>query len=312
VATVDDTSPDTNVSGIATSSITIEGTTGTADIEALDNNRAGNATLTVQDQSANFNVSNVSPDGASVTQGDNISTVSADIENTGQLDGTQDIEFQIDTNGDDQLDTTLATNSSFSVDAGETRTVTFSNIPTDSLSAGTYTHGVVSDDGQATASITITEPGTTLGTLNVSLSPDTVTANQSTDVTVTVTNDSSGNAVPDADVSISSLGLSNTTDSNGEATLSVNASSTGSLTVDATASGFQSANTSITVQAGGGVTVPSNPSYDPTNTVAAQFDSDKDGNITQPELGAAGQQYLNNALTQTELGRVGQGYLASQ
>lgn len=104
----------------------------------------------------NFEVSNVAPDGASVEEGTDI-TVTAEIENTGSADGTQDIEFRLDTNGNGTLESseTLATNDSFSVDAGETRTVTFADVSTDGLSNDTFTHGVFSDDSDATATLTV-------------------------------------------------------------------------------------------------------------------------------------------------------------
>ena len=104
-----------------------------------------------------------------------------------------------------------------------------------------------SSDSQS-ATLTVTPADVELGTLDVSLSQQNVTANEEDDVTVTVTNASSGDAVEDASVSISDLELSDTTDADGEAVLTVNTSQTGQYTIDVSADGFEDASTTLTVQ----------------------------------------------------------------
>jgi surface glycoprotein (TIGR04207 family) len=106
---------------------------------------------------ATFDVSEVSPDGATVTVGDAI-TVTADVENTGDESGEQTVEFRLDTddNGTLEADEELA-NKSVSLDSGENTTVTFEDVSTDALpnETITYDHGVFSEDDEDTATVTV-------------------------------------------------------------------------------------------------------------------------------------------------------------
>jgi hypothetical protein len=109
-----------------------------------------------------------------------------------------------------------------------------------------------SANGQDTATTPITvEQDTTLDTLNVDLAPSTVTATEETDVTVTVTNQSNGEPVDGASVDISDLGLSGTTDADGEVTFSVNESVADDYAVEVSADGY----TDITPDMGVNLTV---------------------------------------------------------
>lgn len=83
--------------------------------------------------------------------------------------------------------------------------------------------------------------------LNLSLSTQTITANSDNDVTATVTNNSTGEAVKGASVRVPSLDVSNQTGGDGETTLSITPSSTGTLTVKATTDGYTDATTTLTV-----------------------------------------------------------------
>jgi hypothetical protein len=113
------------------------------------------ATIEVEDDDpADFQVSNLDAPG-SATQGDAID-VSADVTNTGDETGTQTVEFRIDLNQDGTLsEDEVLTSQTVELDAGETETVTFADLDTSPLAAGTYTHGVFTDDDSATAQITI-------------------------------------------------------------------------------------------------------------------------------------------------------------
>jgi hypothetical protein len=150
-------SSDTGQNGVASVNVSAD-SEGTANLTATLNGEDATEQITVADTAANFAVSNVSPDGANVTQGDLID-VTAEINNTGDANGTQTVEFRLDTSGNDELEAgeELA-NQSVSLDAGENTTVTFEDIDTSVLpnQTVTYTHGVVSEDDQATASINIT------------------------------------------------------------------------------------------------------------------------------------------------------------
>jgi PKD repeat protein len=105
-------------------------------------------TMTVEElQEPFFEVSSLdAPD--EVAQGDDI-TVTATVTNTGELTGTKTVSFEFDgatvDSEDVELDPGASTDVSFTVSSGE-------------ISAGTYTHGVVTEDGNATADITITPP----------------------------------------------------------------------------------------------------------------------------------------------------------
>jgi hypothetical protein len=114
--------------------------------------------ITVKQALANFAVSNVTPDGANVTAGDEID-ISATVENTGGENGTQSVEFRIlPGDGNTSIANASATVSqNVTLDAGNSTTVTFENVSTAGLSTGEFTHGVFSANDSATAPITIEE-----------------------------------------------------------------------------------------------------------------------------------------------------------
>ncbi|WP_254280247.1 CARDB domain-containing protein [Haloarcula marina] len=148
------------------------------------------ATITIEPvpDPANFDVSNLAAPG-SATQGDLID-VSADVTNTGDESATQTVEFRIDTDGDDQLDDESALASEeVTLDGGDSTTVDFTNIDTSGLTPGDYTHGVVSDDDSASASITI-EPVPDPANFDVSNldAPASATQGDTIDVSADVTN----------------------------------------------------------------------------------------------------------------------------
>jgi len=87
------------------------------------------------------------------------------------------------------------------------------------------------------------------GTLPVSISPTSVTANTATDVTISVLNEA-GDPVEGATVEISDLNLSATTDATGEATLTVDTDNPADYEVVAAAEGYTNATTTLTVKAG--------------------------------------------------------------
>ncbi|WP_114579673.1 carboxypeptidase regulatory-like domain-containing protein, partial [Saliphagus sp. LR7] len=96
--------------------------------------------------SSYFEVSNLDAPGE-VDQGDEIE-VSGDVENTGNAADTQTVEFRFD-----DLDEALLTEE-VSLEPGEGTGVSFT-VDTSDIEAGTYDHGVFTDDDSETATITI-------------------------------------------------------------------------------------------------------------------------------------------------------------
>ncbi|EJN58504.1 PKD domain-containing protein [Halogranum rubrum] len=200
VAALADTD-DTGAVTIAT--ITVEGerdgeTDLSLDVEAVGTEagasytvtEATGATLTVTDDSsagpANFEVSNLQPSDVTVTQGDLVD-VGATVENTGDRSDTQSIEFRVDGTVIDSKEVTLG--------SGQSTQVGFEDVDTSALSPGSYTHGIYSEDGSATATLTVEavdeEPEPEPANFEVSgLNPTDVTVTQGDliDVSATVEN----------------------------------------------------------------------------------------------------------------------------
>ncbi|QPV63633.1 carboxypeptidase regulatory-like domain-containing protein [Halosimplex litoreum] len=147
-----------------------------------------------------------------------------------------------------------------------------------------------------------------LGSLDVSLSTDNVTAGQSSDVAVTVTDAATGDPIEGATVSISDLVLSDTTNASGVATLSVEAPSAGDYPVSVSADGYADASATLTVESSS--RIPSDAVYS-VGSAAAEFDADLDGRIGIGELGTAAETYASGDLDITGLGDVAEAYAAS-
>lgn len=91
----------------------------------------------VESTAPSFEVSDLTPDDATVTVGAKID-VSATVENTGDEKATADVGFVM---GDS--DTSVRTrNTEVTLDAGESTTVSFEDVDTSGLDPGTYTHTI--------------------------------------------------------------------------------------------------------------------------------------------------------------------------
>ncbi|MCU4925820.1 PQQ-dependent sugar dehydrogenase [Halobacteria archaeon AArc-dxtr1] len=99
-----------------------------------------------EEDEAFFEVADLEPAVATIDAGEPID-VSATVENTGDEEGTQDVELRV---GDETLDATELT-----LEAGADETVSFEAIETDDLEPGEYSHGVHSEDDADTGSLTI-------------------------------------------------------------------------------------------------------------------------------------------------------------
>ena len=122
-----------------------------------DDSITAQITITAPTEPANFQVSNLDAP-STVTRGESI-TVSADVRNTGEQEGTQTVSFRVDTsgNGEIEADEALASHE-VTLGAGETTTVSFDGLDTEPLAPGDYLHGVFSADDAATATITVEAP----------------------------------------------------------------------------------------------------------------------------------------------------------
>nr|WP_284731859.1 CARDB domain-containing protein [Halorientalis regularis] len=125
----------------------------TATVASANDSASAAVSVNAPATPANFAVSNLqAPSEATV--GDTI-TVSADVENTGDQQGTQTVAFGVDTDSDGSLETLASQDETLA--SGASTTVTF-DVDTSALSAGTYTHGVSTANDTATAQITLTAP----------------------------------------------------------------------------------------------------------------------------------------------------------
>ncbi|WP_434523073.1 BGTF surface domain-containing protein [Halorubrum sp. AS12] len=96
--------------------------------------------------SATFTVSELDPQDVTATVGDTL-TVTANVENTGDAESTQTVEFRVGGDAVASQDVTLA--------PGNNTTVEFADVDTSGLEAGEYEHGVFTDDDSATATLTL-------------------------------------------------------------------------------------------------------------------------------------------------------------
>jgi hypothetical protein len=170
-------------------------------VYAAGENASGTDTFTyrVSDRDGGFDTAQVTitirdPSGYAVglaepnlsVRPDGTVSVAATVTNRDTVSGTETAAFRIDADGNGTLeaDETRA-NESIPLAPGGNATVTFGNVSTAGLSAGTYTHGVVVGNASATGTLTVERSGqVSIG--NVSLAPNTVPANTSVDHTLTV------------------------------------------------------------------------------------------------------------------------------
>ena len=137
-----------------------------------------NAQVSVSAESANFEVTSLdAPE--TVTQGDGV-TVSAKIENTGDLEATQTVEFQFAGETVATQDVTLG--------SGVSQTIEFT-IETAGIDTGTYTYGAYTNDDSQTGQRTI-EARTTTPTSTTTPPPETTTERPVFDPPTTTTTES--------------------------------------------------------------------------------------------------------------------------
>jgi hypothetical protein len=134
-------------------------------------------TANVQTTSANFSVSGLSPQSATVNETEEFD-VSATVENVGDTQGTQSVELRLEPGG------AAVASQSVQLGVGNSTTVTFQNV---SVGApGEYNHTVASEDDQATGDLTVLSLAN-FGVSNLS-APAEAAENESITVNATVTN----------------------------------------------------------------------------------------------------------------------------
>ncbi|WP_273837174.1 S8 family serine peptidase [Halococcus sp. PRR34] len=134
---------------------------------------------------SNFEVSDLSAP-SEIEQGDAFD-VNATITNTGNQEDTKAVEYRFGGTVERTTNVTLA--------AGESTTVAFEEIETAGVSAGTYDHGVFTEDDSQTANITVLE-----GFFDVEITdaPDEASVGETVNVSATVEN--TGNATDEQTV----------------------------------------------------------------------------------------------------------------
>jgi len=121
---------------------------GTVDLGGNSVAVSGPDTITVG-SSDGFTVSNLNPQTASVSPGQQL-TVTATVTNNGDSAGSTEARFTLDGQ-------TQATTQTSTLDPGQSETVSFSvNAPS---SSGSYEHGVETDDSSQTGTLTVNAPG---------------------------------------------------------------------------------------------------------------------------------------------------------
>ena len=141
-------------------------------------------TLAIEEpEPAEFLVSNLDPVDVTVIQGE-IIDVTADVENAGELPGSQTIEFRVE--GDPLAEQEL------DLDPGQTESVTFADIDTSPLDPGDYEHGVFTEDDSETGILTVEAPPEPAEFAVSGLDPMDVTVTQGDIIDVSATVDNVG------------------------------------------------------------------------------------------------------------------------
>lgn len=135
---------------LALTGVSQTGETGTSVSTAIEVDRTSTASIVIEgvDQ-ANFQVDNLDPEDATIDQGDDL-TVTADITNTGDLGGTQNVGLTI-FDGDDAV---VEETQTLELDAGASETVEFT-LEDVQLDAGDYVHRIHTNDDEAEGSLTV-------------------------------------------------------------------------------------------------------------------------------------------------------------
>ena len=151
-AVPDDLDPDDDRVSYALRGVSAQNQTGTSVATFVEVDRTSTASVVIDAVETEFSVSNLNPSDATIREGDNL-TVSADIQNTGDFDDTQDVTLEVEDEGGN---VTELGSESIQLDAGNSTNVEF-EINDVSLAPGNYTHRIASDDDTVSGNLTVEE-----------------------------------------------------------------------------------------------------------------------------------------------------------
>jgi len=141
--------------------------------------------LTVEEaEPADFQLSNLDPEEATVTEGDDPIDISVDVDNVGASQGDQDLELTVENSSGVQFSDTI---SGVQLGAGANTTETFTDVPAGDLAPGEYDHIVSSDDDTVEGNLTVQE-APEFQISNADASPDPVTQGENVTISADVEN----------------------------------------------------------------------------------------------------------------------------
>jgi len=127
----------------------------THEVSSEDDDIAGSLTVEEAPDAANFQLSNLNPADATVTEGDEPIDISADVQNTGDQTSQQDLELTITNDTGSVVYSDII--EGVELNGGESTTVTFEEAPAGDLTPGEYTHEVTSNNDTVSGSLTVEE-----------------------------------------------------------------------------------------------------------------------------------------------------------
>jgi PGF-CTERM protein len=154
--------------------------------------------LVEEQEEAFFGVSDLSPTNGQVEQGATV-TAEATVENLGDLEGTQSVEFSV-------VGTDISVSEEVTLAGGESTTVSF-DLPTGDVPPNSYTHQIASEDDTVTGGLTVQAPPEPAAFEIVSLSPADASVTQGDELVVDVSVQNTGGQEATQDVVLSVSGL---------------------------------------------------------------------------------------------------------
>jgi uncharacterized membrane protein len=171
----------------------------THQVESEDSSVTGALTVQAPPEPAEFQLSDLDPTTASVTQGEEL-VVTASVQNAGEQEATRDVVLTVSGLGE-------VASESVTLAGGGSDSVSFT-VDTTDVPAGEYTHTVSTEDGSSEGSLTVQEPPEPAEFQLSDLDPATASVTQGEELVVTVSVQNTGEqeATKDLVLSVSGLG----------------------------------------------------------------------------------------------------------